>query len=143
MFNAGYPRTPRDSSMNQFFNFKMLLNYSNLNKKMIISQLNAKIDFTFYREMMVLKKIHFQLMWPVVEKVQRLILHMKIEEKHHKYKIKRVNSSGTCYLVCSVKSCRCTAKVLIDLSFIKKYLNFIALVMDLGQYILKNILTQI
>ena len=65
-----------------------------------------------------------------------LILHMKIVEKYHEYKIKRVNSSGTCNLVCSGKSCKCTAKILIDPSFIKKYPIFIALVMGvLGQNI--------
>jgi hypothetical protein len=48
IFNAGYPGTTLDSSTNQFVLYKMLPNYLNLNKKMIISQQIAEIYFTLF-----------------------------------------------------------------------------------------------
>ena len=92
---------------------------------MIISQQNAGIDFTFFTRTDGTEELPLLINLTSGEKsTEGLILHMKIVEKYQEYKIKRVNSSGTCNLVCSGKSCKCTAKILIDPSFIKKIPDF-------------------
>jgi hypothetical protein len=79
---------------------------------MIISQQNAETDFTFLSRNDGSEENPLSINVTSSQKsTEGLILHMKIQEKYHEYKIKRVNSSGTCNVVCSVKSCRCTAKV--------------------------------
>ena len=92
---------------------------------MIISQENVQIDFTFFSRTDGTEENPLLINVTSSQKSsESLFIHMKIGEKYHEYILKRVNSSGTCNLICSVKSCKCTAKISIDQSFIKKIPEF-------------------